>query len=160
MCEHLCQTSQDCHAVVLAFTKREIRRRQNVSDKIFVGHLAIDSVLYDFMINEALPQTGISLERFWNGFEKTVQSLAPLNKALLDKRDAFQSTLDAWYKARRGTSLSFEEHHAFLRSIDYLLTPPSPSSITPLHVDPEIAHCAAPQSVSYTHLTLPTKRIV
>lgn len=118
-----------------------------MSDKIFVGHLAIDSVLYDFMINEALPQTGISLERFWNGFEKTVQSLAPLNKALLDKRDAFQSTLDAWYKARRGTSLSFEEHHAFLRSIDYLLTPPSPSSITPLHVDPEIAHCAAPQLV-------------
>lgn len=118
-----------------------------MSDKIFVSHLAIDSVLYDFMINEALPQTGISPEQFWNGFEQTVQSLAPLNKALLDKRDVFQTTLDAWYKARRGTSLSFEEHHAFLRSIDYLLTPPSPSSITSLHVDPEIAHCAAPQLV-------------
>lgn len=118
-----------------------------MSAQVVRGQLAIDANVYDFVMNEALPQTHVSPEQFWSGFEKTIQSLAPLNKTLLDKRDSLQAKLDAWYKAHRGTSFSFEEHAAFLRSIGYLLTPPSPSFITSLHVDPEIAQCAAPQLV-------------
>ena len=116
-------------------------------ERIRVGTLDIHASLYDFITNEVLPQTGVSVEQFWNGFEKTLQTLSPQNKLLLKKRDDLQEQLDAWYKAHRGKELCFETHEAFLRSIGYLVDEPNQTSINALHVDPEIALIAAPQLV-------------
>jgi len=115
--------------------------------RVEYGQLSIDAAVYDFIANEALPQSGVSVEQFWSGFEKTLIALAPLNKTLLEKRDWFQEQLDAWYKAHRNITLCDDTHEAFLRSIGYLVSPHTPRPITSLHVDPEIALIAAPQLV-------------
>lgn len=114
---------------------------------ITVGTLKINAALYHFIANEALPHTGVSLEQFWNGFEKTLHELSPINKTLLEKRDVFQEKLDAWYLAHRKEPFTLEEHRNFLKEIGYLVDVPTKETITTLHLDPEISHVAAPQLV-------------
>lgn len=116
-------------------------------EKITFGHLSIDKVLYDFIGDEALPNSGISAETFWQGFEKCVQTLSPKNKMLLEKRDALQVSLDEWFKSKKGTNISFAEQESFLRSIGYLVEPKPLAPIKTIQVDPEIALIAAPQLV-------------
>jgi len=115
--------------------------------RVSVGALDIDALLYDFIVNEALPQTGVSPEAFWKGFEHTIETLGGENQELLQKRDALQEKLDAWYKAHKGKELCPDTHELFLRSIGYLVPTPQTCTIAPLHVDPEIALIAAPQLV-------------
>lgn len=115
--------------------------------RVECGHLSIDVALYDFITKEALPQSGVSAEQFWSGFEKTLLTLSPINQALLEKRDWFQEQLDTWYKEHRGKTLSDDAHEDFLRTIGYLVTTNTPKPIRSLHVDPEIALIAAPQLV-------------
>ena len=93
---------------------------------ITVGTLKINAALYHFIANEALPHTGVSLEQFWNGFEKTLHELSPINKTLLEKRDVFQEKLDAWYLAHRTEPFTLEEHRNFLKEIGYLVAPEKP----------------------------------
>ncbi|MCD8545576.1 MAG: hypothetical protein LRY52_12305 [Sulfurospirillum cavolei] len=52
---------------------------------IAYGTLQIDTALYDFIGNEVLPDTGISVEAFWNGFETAVLDFGPRNIQLLRK---------------------------------------------------------------------------
>jgi len=111
------------------------------------GTLSIHPVLYDFVANEVLPNTGVSIEQFWSGFETTLDTLAPINQHLLDKRDWFQTHLDTWYKAHKGKTLCPDTHALFLRSIGYLVESTPVSPISTLHVDPEIALIAGPQLV-------------
>ena len=111
------------------------------------GTLSIHPLLYNFIANEVLPDTGLSVEQFWNGFEKTVQALAPINETLLQKRDWFQEQLDSWYKAHRKKVLCDDSHEAFLRSIGYLVPSKAPTPIATQNIDPEIALIAAPQLV-------------
>ena len=111
------------------------------------GNLEINRSLYEFIANEALPQTGVSVEQFWQGFEKTLQTFAPINQQLLKKRDTMQQALDAWYLAHRNTPFTHEEHQTFLKQIGYLVEQPSGEAIVTAHVDPEIAHIPAPQLV-------------
>ena len=49
--------------------------------------LKISSILFDFIINEVIPGTGIKSDEFWNKFEKIVHELAPINKRLIQKRE-------------------------------------------------------------------------
>lgn len=118
-----------------------------MENKIVFGKLNIDKTLFDFITHEALPQTGVSEEQFWGGFERIISELAPRNKELLQKRDALQYTLDEWFKDRRDTKILFQEQQNFLRSIGYLVEQKKPTPIQTLHVDPEISSTAAPQLV-------------
>jgi malate synthase len=115
--------------------------------RVHKGELEIDVVLHDFIVNEVLPETGVSAEHFWKGFEQTLETLGGKNKELLEKRDALQEKLDAWYKAHKGKELCPDTHQLFLRSIGYLVPTPEACTISPLHVDPEVALIAAPQLV-------------
>ena len=56
--------------------------------------LSIDSALYDFIVKEALPGTGVDADRYFSDFSAIVHDLAPENRALLAKRDALQEKLD------------------------------------------------------------------
>lgn len=118
-----------------------------MENRVTFGALSIDKILFDFINNEALPESGVSEAQFWAGFERTLSELAPKNKALLQKRDVLQAELDTWFKEQRGQKISFLEQQNFLRSIGYLLEPKSPTPIETLHVDPEISSTAAPQLV-------------
>jgi malate synthase len=115
--------------------------------RIEAGGLRVDHELYRFVVDEALPGTGVTEAEFWQGFGALVRDLAPKNRALLDRRDALQREIDAWHEARKGSSFDAAAYQAFLRDIGYLVPEPAPFSITTANVDPEIAEIAGPQLV-------------
>jgi malate synthase len=108
--------------------------------------LSIDGALYDFIIKEALPGTGVDAERFFADFSAIVHDLAPENRALLAKRDALQEKIDGWYRAN-GAPSDMAAYEAFLREIGYLLPEGDDFKVTTDNVDPEIASLAGPQLV-------------
>ncbi len=58
--------------------------------KTNVSGLKVDDHLLKFINDEAIPDTGISIKNFWDGFSKTTHELSPINKKLLEKRDQIQ----------------------------------------------------------------------
>ncbi len=108
--------------------------------------LSIDRDLYDFIVTEALPGTGVDAARFFDEFSAIVHDLAPENRALLAKRDALQEKIDAWYRAN-GAPADMAAYEAFLREIGYLLPEGDDFKVTTDNVDPEIASLAGPQLV-------------
>ncbi len=90
-------------------------------ERIEINGLKIAKQLHDFVANEAIPGTGIDAAQFWSGFAQIIEDLAPKNRALMQKRDAFQQKLDVFYKSKRDSGYSQEEYEAFLRGIGYLL---------------------------------------
>jgi len=50
---------------------------------INIKTLKVSEKLSQFISNELLKETDISVDNFWSGFEKTVNELAPKNKELI-----------------------------------------------------------------------------
>ncbi|MGH6924579.1 MAG: malate synthase G [Propylenella sp.] len=118
-----------------------------MSKRSVVENLSIAWALYAFVNDEALPGTGVAPERFWSGLDGIVHDLAPQNRALLATRDRLQAELDAWHRARRGTSFDLGEYKAFLKQIGYLKPEGPDFAIGTHNVDAEIAEIAGPQLV-------------
>ena len=108
--------------------------------------LAIEAVLHDFLVAEALPGLGIDADKFFADFSAIVHDLAPKNRALLAKRDALQLRIDEWYR-QHGAPSDMDAYQAFLREIGYLLPEGSDFHVSTSNVDPEIASIAGPQLV-------------
>ncbi len=117
------------------------------SDKKQIGSLQVDSVFYDFVVDELLPATDLDAERFWSGVESIIDDLTPINRSLLAKRESLQQEIDEWHKARSGASFDHEEYVGFLRQIGYLADTGDAFQITTENVDAEIAQIAGPQLV-------------
>jgi len=117
-----------------------------MADRVRVERLQVEPVLHDF-VAEALPGTGLTAERFWQGLDAIVQELAPVNRALLDKRDALQARIDAWHVARRNAAFDAAAYRAFLEEIGYIVPEGPDFTIGTENVDPEIARIAGPQLV-------------
>ncbi len=109
--------------------------------------LQVASLLARFIEEQALPGTGIDADAFWRGTAAIFARFAPRNAALLATRDDLQARIDDWHEARRGAPLDAEAYRAFLEEIDYLLPEPAPFTISPTHVDAELAKLAGPQLV-------------
>jgi malate synthase len=107
--------------------------------------LRVDGRLDDFIMGEALPDTGINPEAFWRGFSGLIRDLAPKNRALLEKRDQLQARIDAWWKAHPDASIAAQKN--FLTEIGYLLSEGPDLKIETAGIDPEIATIAGPQLV-------------
>lgn len=112
--------------------------------RIQKGKLAIAKELYDFIENEALPESGLDSETYWKNFEQVVVDLSPKNKALLAKRDEIQAKIDEWH---RNNEFELEAYKAFLKEIGYLLPEVEDFQVTTENVDEEIAVLAGPQLV-------------
>src|ERR1700761_260273 len=110
------------------------------------GGFRIDPVLYDFVEQEALPGTGISAERFWQGLSFVLSEFKPRNQALLRERRRLQRLIDAWHDAHSG-EFAAPAYQSFLRKIGYLVDEPDAFSIQTTNVDDEIARIAGPQLV-------------
>jgi malate synthase len=108
--------------------------------------LAIDEALHAFLVEEALPGSGIEPEHFLEGFSRIVHELAPKNRALLKTRDALQEKLDEWYR-KNGAPNDSAAYEAFLREIGYLLPEGPDFKVETGDVDAEIAEIAGPQLV-------------
>jgi malate synthase len=108
--------------------------------------LSIDKALHDFLVDEALPGSGVDAEHFFSEFSSIVHDLAPKNRALLKKRDELQAKIDDWYR-KNGAPVDMGTYEAFLRDIGYLLPEGPDFSVETKNVDPEIASIAGPQLV-------------
>ena len=114
---------------------------------ISVDELKVDQGLYDFINNEAIPDTGVQAQTFWKGFASLVRTLAPRNAALLRKRDELQAQIDSWHRQNPGAAFDHAKYKAFLREIGYLVAEGAPFAVSTADVDAEIAHIAGPQLV-------------
>ncbi|MBB6485714.1 malate synthase G [Rhizobium lusitanum] len=108
--------------------------------------LQIEPVLYDFLVKEALPGSGVDAETFFAGFSEIVHDLAPKNRELLAKRDRMQVALDDWYR-KNGAPIDLAAYDAFLREIGYIVPEGPAFTISTANVDPEISEIAGPQLV-------------
>tara|TARA_B100000963_G_scaffold20065_1_gene15170 strand:- start:4271 stop:6415 length:2145 start_codon:yes stop_codon:yes gene_type:complete len=109
--------------------------------------LKISSKLFDFINNEVIPGTGIKADKFWNGFEKVVHELAPINKNLVNKRENIQEKIDAWHIKNKEKDFNKKEYIKFLKSISYIIEEKEGFNIETSNVDEEIASIAGPQLV-------------
>ena len=116
-------------------------------NKIDKNGLKINSILFEFINNEAIPGTGIILEDFWFKFAEAVHELAPINKALLKKRDEIQKKIDEWHISNKDKDLDKSKYIKFLKSIDYIVEEKKDFQVTTQNVDNEIAKIAGPQLV-------------
>jgi malate synthase len=108
--------------------------------------LAIEQDLYDFLVGEALPGTGVDAQHFFKALSDLVHDSGPKNRALLATRDQFQAQLDDWYRAN-GAPSDLAAYEAFLREIGYILPEGPDFSVNTQNVDAEIATIAGPQLV-------------
>ncbi|MEP6356043.1 MAG: malate synthase G [Hyphomicrobiales bacterium] len=109
--------------------------------------LKIDQALYDFINNEAILGTGVDSQTFWDGFANLVHELAPTNRALLEKREALQETINAWHKENRAGHFNMNDYKAFLKKTGYLVEEGKAFSVDTSNVDPEISDVAGAQLV-------------
>ncbi len=109
------------------------------------GKLKIAAELYHFIQKEALPQTQLDDESFWEGLTKLVQDLTPKNEALLRKRDDLQQQINTFHKQH--ASFTPESYKNFLREIGYLEQEVPDFEVTTENVDEEISLQAGPQLV-------------
>jgi malate synthase len=116
-------------------------------ERVGVANLQVAKVLHDFVVDEVLPELGIKAPAFWQGLDRIIHRFAPINRALLQKRDALQAQIDEWYRARRGQAADAAAQKAFLEEIGYLLPEGSPFAVETANVDDEIATVAGPQLV-------------
>jgi len=108
--------------------------------------LQIEPVLYDFLVKEALPGSGVDPDTFFSGFSAIVHDLAPKNRDLLAKRDRMQAALDDWYR-KNGAPVDMAAYEAFLRQIGYIIPEGPAFTVSTANVDAEIASIAGPQLV-------------
>ena len=110
------------------------------------GGLSVASSLHDFIVNEALPGTGIEADALFSSLASIIAELAPQNQAAMERRDALQVQLDEWHKANPGP-IDQAVYKAFLVEIGYLEPQVEDFSVDVSNVDDEIAKTAGPQLV-------------
>ena len=116
-------------------------------NKIKKKNLTINSTLLDFINQEVIPGTDIEAEDFWNKFDDAVHELAPINRALIKKRENIQKEIDEWHLANKDEKINKNEYIKFLKSINYIVEEKENFQISTQNVDEEIANIAGPQLV-------------
>ena len=109
--------------------------------------LKISSVMFDFVNNEAIPETGLDSDQFWAKFSEVVHEMAPTNKYLIEKRETIQKKIDDWHKSNKCKEFYNTEYIKFLKSLDYLIEEKNEFKIETSNVDEEISSIAGPQLV-------------
>ncbi len=118
-----------------------------MTGRVSAGGLQVARELHDFIETEALPGTGIGAAAFWDGFARIAAEFAPRNRTLLARRDALQTRIDAWHKARAGQPHDTAAYKEFLSEIGYLVPEGPDFSIDTANVDAEFSTIAGPQLV-------------
>ena len=123
---------------------QRMRGMKGMTDK---SGLRIHPVIYDLVEREIAPGTGVDTERFWRGLGGIVEDLAPVNAALLERRNVLQGQIDQWHRDHAGATFPNEAYEDFLREIGYLLDEGEDFAVETQNVDPEISILAGPQLV-------------
>ena len=107
--------------------------------------LSVDKQLAEFVKKQLLPGTHLDEHQFWKSFAHIVQTLTPLNKSLLAKREQLQKQIDDYHVANKNGDQA--QYQAFLKDVGYLVDEPENFNIETQNVEPEIALTAGPQLV-------------
>ena len=110
------------------------------------GNLQMHSALHAFLVDEALPGTGIDTDRFFSALAHMVAKFAGENARLLEVREELQRQIDDWHK-ENPTLHTEVEYTRFLNEIGYLVENGPKFDIETNNVDDEIAITPAPQLV-------------
>jgi len=110
------------------------------------GGLQVESALYNFVVNEALPGTGVDADAFWAALATINRDLGPQTLEQLAIRDDLQARIDEWHAANAG-EIDPAVYTAFLREIGYIAPDVDNFSVNVDRVDAEIAQVAGPQLV-------------
>ena len=111
------------------------------------SNLQISETLVNFIENEALPNTNVSAERFWNKLELILNQFVPLNQKLLETRSKMKNQIDSFYLENTGKTINQDQYINFLRKINYIVPVGNNFTIETQNVDPELALKAGPQLV-------------
>ena len=114
---------------------------------ININSLKVSENLSKFISEELLKNIDISPEKFWLGFEKAVNELAPKNKELINLREDLQGKIDKWHIKNKSNEFNLDEYKKFLFEIGYLKKEGPDFSIETRNVDNEITKIAGPQLV-------------
>ena len=114
---------------------------------IKINGISVASELADFVKNELLENTEIDVKHFWNGFEKSINKLVPINKELLKKRQQIQKKIDDWHNKNKFEEFDSLKYKKFLNEIGYIVNQKEDFKIETTNVDIEISKIAGPQLV-------------
>ena len=114
---------------------------------IKINGISVASELADFVKNELLENTEIDVKHFWNGFEKSIKKLVPINKELLKKRQQIQKKIDDWHNRNKFEEFDSLKYKKFLNEIGYIVNQKEDFKIETTNVDIEISKIAGPQLV-------------
>ena len=114
---------------------------------IKINTLSVSKNLADFVKNELLTGLDVNEKDFWDGFDKSINELAPINKKLLEVRETLQSEIDLWLKKNRNGEFNHQEYKNFLKEIGYLKEEGNDFKIDTKNLDSEISSIAGPQLV-------------
>ena len=114
---------------------------------IKINTLSVSKNLADFVKNELLAGLDVNEKIFWDGFDKSINELAPINKKLLEVRETLQSEIDLWLKKNRNGEFNHQEYKNFLKEIGYLKEEGNDFKIDTKKLDSEISSIAGPQLV-------------
>ncbi len=112
-----------------------------------INTLSVSKNLADFVKNELLAGLDVNEKDFWDGFDKSINELAPINRKLLEARETLQSEIDLWLKKNRNGEFNHQEYKNFLKEIGYLIDEGSDFKIDTKNLDSEISSIAGPQLV-------------
>src|SRR5689334_18582556 len=99
--------------------------RPEMTDLEARAGLKVATALTTFIESRALPGTGLTPDRFWNGLASILARFAPENRELLAHRDQLQAKIDAWLESRRGQPIDGKAYQAFLKELGYLVDEPA-----------------------------------
>tara|TARA_X000000368_G_scaffold100301_1_gene77350 strand:- start:6 stop:2159 length:2154 start_codon:yes stop_codon:yes gene_type:complete len=114
---------------------------------INIENLSISEDLYNFINNEAIPETNIETNNFWKDFSKVSHELSQKNKELLNIRKKLQIDIDRWHLENKEKLFNLVEYESYLEKIGYLKKEGPDFKIKTENIDQEISNIAGPQLV-------------
>lgn len=109
--------------------------------------LIVHAAFRQFIDDEVLPLTTLEPNQFWADVKSVVEEFAPVNAALLEKREELQAKISEWYQNNDYTTTDMADYKQFLSEIGYLVEEGEDFSLETENVDAEIATMAGPQLV-------------
>ena len=85
------------------------------------GNLQVSEILINFIENEALTDTNISPEMFWEKLETILDQFVPRNKELLQIRSDMKSKIVKFYLENSGKDVDHDEYVNFLKKINCIV---------------------------------------
>ncbi len=102
--------------------------------------------LMHFINQDVLSSLNIDANEYWQEVVAIISQLTPQNQALLDRRQALQTSINQYFKENAG-AVNTSAYKEFLSTTGYIAEEEGDFIITPANIDAEISDVSAPQLV-------------